>query len=95
MFHYKARYFIWFFISCRINRPSNFKVFNDKEFIKFKKLCSKSGTTEEALAQAEKIGYKTNLLAENPLDKNLKSQFISLFVLMDYGFGAVFWLSCP
>ena len=35
---------------------------NDKEFIKFKKECSKTGTTEEAIAVAEKIGFKTNLL---------------------------------
>ena len=30
-------------------------------FIKFKKECSKTGTTEEAIANAEKIGFKTDL----------------------------------
>jgi len=31
---------------------------NNKEFINFKNKCSKTGTTEEALANAEKIGLK-------------------------------------
>jgi leucyl-tRNA synthetase len=36
----------------------------DKEFIKFKNECSKTGTTEESIAIAEKIGFKTNLTAQ-------------------------------
>jgi leucyl-tRNA synthetase len=66
----------------------------DKSFIEFKKKCSQSGTTEESIAQAEKIGFKTNLVALNPLDENLKVPvYFANFVLMDYGFGAVF--GCP
>ena len=62
--------------------------------LSLKKHCSKTGTTEESIAQAEKIGFKTNLLAINPLDKNNKVPvFFANFVLMDYGFGAVF--GCP
>ena len=49
-----------------------------KNFKEFKELCSKTGTTEESIAQAEKIGFKTNLLAINPLDKNPKK---FLFIL--------------
>ena len=37
----------------------------DKEFLKFKEECSKTGTTEEAIAVGEKIGFKTNLFAKN------------------------------
>ena len=67
---------------------------NDKEFIKFKSECSKTGTTEEAIAMGEKIGYKTNLIAINPLNPNQKVPvYFANFVLMDYGFGAVF--GCP
>ena len=67
---------------------------DDKEFINFKKMCSKTGTTEESIAQAEKLGFKTNLMAVNPLDKNNKVPvYFANFVLMDYGFGAVF--GCP
>ena len=67
---------------------------NDPEFKKFKEECSKTGTTEESLAIAEKIGFKTNLKAINPLNTDEKVPvYFANFVLMDYGFGAVF--GCP
>ena len=67
---------------------------NDQEFINFKEKCSKTGTTEESIAQAEKIGFKTNLTAINPLDQTkIVPVYFANFVLMDYGFGAVF--GCP
>ena len=67
---------------------------NDLEYQKFKEECSKTGTTEESIAQAEKIGFKTNLLALNPMDPKIKVPvYFANFVLMDYGFGAVF--GCP
>ena len=67
---------------------------NDKEFLKFKEECSKTGTTEEAIAVGDKIGFKTNLYAVNPLKTSEKVPvYFANFVLMDYGFGAVF--GCP
>ncbi len=67
---------------------------NDKKFQEFKKECSKTGTTEEAIAIGEKIGFKTDLVAINPLNPSQKAPvFFANFVLMDYGFGAVF--GCP
>ena len=71
------------------------KFFKDnKDFKKFKDECSKTGTTEEAIAVGEKIGFKTNLVALNPLNSNQKVPvYFANFVLMDYGFGAVF--GCP
>ncbi len=66
----------------------------DLKFQEFKKECSKTGTTEEAIAIGEKIGFKTNLMAINPLNPSQKVPvFFANFVLMDYGFGAVF--GCP
>ncbi len=66
----------------------------DSKFQEFKKECSKTGTTEEAIAIGEKIGFKTNLMAINPLNPSQKVPvFFANFVLMDYGFGAVF--GCP
>ena len=66
----------------------------DEKFQEFKKECSKTGTTEEAIAIGEKIGFKTNLMAINPLNPTQKVPvFFANFVLMDYGFGAVF--GCP
>ncbi len=64
------------------------------DFQKFKEECSKTGTTEEAIAIGEKIGFKTNLMALNPLNPKEKVPvYFANFVLMDYGFGAVF--GCP
>ena len=82
------------FLAVSIDHPLS-KYFNDKkDFLKFKNQCSKTGTTEESIALGEKIGYKTDLFAVNPLDKNQKVPvFFANFVLMDYGFGAVF--GCP
>ena len=67
---------------------------DNKDFIKFREECSKTGTTEEAIAVGEKIGFKTDLLALNPFDPSQKVPvYFANFVLMDYGFGAVF--GCP
>ena len=67
---------------------------NNNDFQKFKIDCSKTGTTEESLAIAEKIGFKTDLLAINPFKPDEKVPvYFANFVLMDYGFGAVF--GCP
>ena len=67
---------------------------DDLEFRKFREECSKTGTTEEAIAVGDKIGFKTSLLAINPLDPTQKVPvYFANFVLMDYGFGAVF--GCP
>ena len=82
------------FLALSVDHPLS-KFYEDNlEFKKFKENCSKTGTTEESIAQAEKIGFKTNLLAINPLDKDDKVPvYFANFVLMDYGFGAVF--GCP
>ena len=71
------------------------KLFKDKKnFIKFKDECLKVGTTEEALANAEKIGYETGFVAKHPFIAGKKIPiFVANFILMDYGTGAVF--GCP
>ncbi len=67
---------------------------NNSNFQNFKLDCSKTGTTEESLAIADKIGFKTDLLAINPFNPSEKVPvYFANFVLMDYGFGAVF--GCP
>ena len=82
------------FLALSADHPISKFYEEDKEFQKFKKLCSKTGTTEESIAQAEKIGFKTNLIAINPFDEKDKVPvYFANFVLMDYGFGAVF--GCP
>ena len=82
------------FLALSIDHPLSKFYEKNKDFIKFKEECSKTGTTEESIAQAEKIGFKTELVATNPLSEKIKVPvYFANFVLMDYGFGAVF--GCP
>ena len=82
------------FLALSIDHPLSKFYEQDKKFRDFKKKCSETGTTEESIANAEKIGFKTDLIAINPLDKNIKVPvYFANFVLMDYGLGAVF--GCP
>ena len=82
------------FLALSVDHPLSKYFEKDLKFEKFKSECSKTGTTEESIAQAEKIGFKTNLQARNPMDPKIKVPvFFANFVLMDYGFGAVF--GCP
>ena len=82
------------FLALSVDHPLSKFYENDKDFISFKKKCSETGTTEESIAVAEKIGFKTDLIAINPLNEKVKVPvFFANFVLMDYGLGAVF--GCP
>ena len=82
------------FLALSVDHPIS-KQFEDlKEFQDFKKKCDKTGTTEEAIANAEKLGFSTGLVAAHPFIKNKKIPiFFANFVLMDYGSGAIF--GCP
>ena len=82
------------FLALSIDHPISKYFEKDEKFIIFKKNCSQTGTTEESIAQADKIGFKTNLTAINPFDESIEVPvYFANFVLMDYGFGAVF--GCP
>ena len=82
------------FLALSVDHPLANYYHKNEEFLDFKKKCSTTGTTEESIANAEKIGFKTNLIAVNPLNENVKVPvYFANFVLMDYGLGAVF--GCP
>ena len=82
------------FLALSVDHPVSKLFEHNNEFLRFKDQCSKTGTTEESLANAEKIGFKTDLLAVNPLNNSIKVPvYFANFVLMDYGLGAVF--GCP
>ena len=82
------------FLALSVDHPLAKYYEENKEFQKFREECSKTGTTEESIASAEKLGFKTDLVAINPLDENMKVPvYFANFVLMDYGLGAVF--GCP
>ncbi len=82
------------FIALSADHPLNENFKKTEKFINFKKECDKTGTTEEALANAEKLGLETDLYVEHPFIKNKKLPiYFANFVLMDYGTGAIF--GCP
>ncbi|MDA9702255.1 leucine--tRNA ligase [Candidatus Pelagibacter sp.] len=82
------------FLALSVDHPLSKYYEDNDDFQKFKKECSKTGTTEESIAQATKIGFKTELTAISPFENGTKVPvFFANFVLMDYGFGAVF--GCP
>ena len=82
------------FLALSVDHPLANYYHKNEEFLDFKKKCSTTGTTEESIANAEKIGFKTDLIAVNPLNENVKVPvYFANFVLMDYGLGAVF--GCP
>ena len=82
------------FIALSVDHHLNKNFIHKDEFKKFRKLCDKTGTTEEALANAEKVGFSTGLYVEHPFIKGKDLPiYFSNFVLMDYGNGAIF--GCP
>ena len=82
------------FLALSADHPISKYYQSDSDFIDFKKKCSETGTTEESISNAEKIGFKTDLMAINPLDEKIQVPvYFANFVLMDYGLGAIF--GCP
>jgi leucyl-tRNA synthetase len=82
------------FLAISVDHPLCKKLELENDFLEFKEECLKTGTTVEALANAEKKGFNTKLQAEHPFIKGKKIPiFAANFVLMDYGTGAVF--GCP
>ena len=82
------------FLALSADHQLSKKFIKNFEFKKFKEECDKTGTTEEALANAEKLGFNTGLKAVHPFIPNkLIPIYFANFVLMDYGNGAIF--GCP
>ncbi len=82
------------FLALSVDHEISQEFIKESKFQKFKEECNKTGTTEEALANAEKIGYETRLFVSHPFIENKKIPvFFANFVLMDYGTGAIF--GCP
>jgi leucyl-tRNA synthetase len=66
----------------------------NKELAAFIEECRKIGTSEEALAKAEKKGFDTGIVAEHPFRPDVKLPvYVANFIVMDYGTGAIF--GCP
>lgn len=60
----------------------------------FIKQCQATGTSEEAIEKAEKIGFDTGHKVAHPFIKGKELPvYLANFILMDYGTGAIF--GCP
>ena len=82
------------FLALSNDHPLSKHFESNNDFQSFKKECNKTGTTEEALANADKLGFNTGLFAIHPFIKGKQIPiYFANFVLMDYGTGAVF--GCP
>ena len=60
------------------------------ELDEFRAECAKIGTSEEAIAQAPKLGLDTGLRVKHPFKDETLPVWVANFVLMGYGTGAVF-----
>jgi leucyl-tRNA synthetase len=66
----------------------------NRELAAFVEECRKVGTSEEALAKAEKKGFDTGLVAVHPFKPEVKLPvYVANFIVMGYGTGAIF--GCP
>ena len=62
MFYNKTGYSFWFsFLALSIDHEVSKFYENDEKFQKFKEECSKTGTTEEAIAVGEKLVLNKSL----------------------------------
>jgi leucyl-tRNA synthetase len=56
--------------------------------------CKRTGTAQELIDKAEKLGFDTGIKAIHPFDPGWKLPvYVANFILMDYGTGAIF--GCP
>jgi leucyl-tRNA synthetase len=56
--------------------------------------CRRTGTAQEAIDKAEKLGFDTGLRAVHPFDPSWTLPvYVANFILMEYGTGAIF--GCP
>ncbi|MCB9988107.1 MAG: leucine--tRNA ligase [Rhodospirillales bacterium] len=83
------------FVALAPDHPMSAKLAGNKDgFEEFVKECQSIGTSEEAIAQAEKLGFDTGARVKHPfIDGVDLPVYVANFILMDYGTGAIF--GCP
>jgi leucyl-tRNA synthetase len=79
------------FVALAPDHPLSQKLAGNQDgFAEFIQKCQATGTSEEAIAQAEKLGFDTGFKATHPLLGREAPVYIANFILMDYGTGAIF-----
>jgi leucyl-tRNA synthetase len=83
------------FVGLAADHPLAAELSGDKEgYADFIKQCQATGTSEEAIEKAEKIGFDTGQKVAHPFIKGKELPvYLANFILMDYGTGAIF--GCP
>lgn len=83
------------FVALAVDHPMAKDLAADKPgYDDFVKQCQSTGTSEEAIEKAEKIGFDTGHTVDHPFMKGQKLPvYLANFILMDYGTGAIF--GCP
>ena len=82
------------FFALSVDHPLSKHFEKIQNFKNLKNECSKTGTTEESIAQAEKIGFKTNLQALKSYgSKNKSSSIFCKFCTNGLWFWSSFWMS--
>ncbi|HEX6141287.1 MAG TPA: leucine--tRNA ligase [Geminicoccaceae bacterium] len=67
---------------------------SDPRLAAFVEECARTGTSEEAIERAEKVGFDTGLACLHPFEDGVRLPlYVANFVLMEYGTGAIF--GCP
>lgn len=79
------------FLALAPDHPMSEKLCGNKSgFEDFVKKCQSVGTSEEAIAQADKLGFDTGYKATHPVLGREVPIYVANFILMDYGTGAIF-----
>ncbi len=83
------------FVALAADHPLSEKLAGGKEgYAEFIKKCQATGTSEEAIEKAEKIGFDTGHKVAHPFIEGKELPvYLANFILMDYGTGAIF--GCP
>lgn len=83
------------FVALAADHPLSKELAGDKDgYDEFIKQCQSTGTSEEAIEKAEKIGFNTGHEVAHPFIKGKTLPvYLANFILMDYGTGAIF--GCP
>jgi leucyl-tRNA synthetase len=81
------------FIAIATDHPFTANFNDDQEFKKFKLTALKNISTESSLSKNEKLGFKTQFSVFHPFLNKKIPIFVTNFILMDYGTGAIF--GCP
>lgn len=83
------------FVALAADHPLAKKLAGDKDgFDAFVQQCQSTGTSEEAIEKAEKIGFDTGHKVAHPFIEGKELPvYLANFILMDYGTGAIF--GCP